>query len=279
MLIRTSTLVVCSLVMLTACSSSSNKNDTTEDESGVIAENENNDVGGNNTVALAGSVNVVVNSSLNDVEITGTFFELESALPAATLLEEARPSQDRCVVSMRDDSDVADNTVAGTTFQTISAGEVITVNSPAGTYAELIRTQFAGFTVYDLAEGVSLPAPPPENLTVDIPGDAFPAVSNVSLPNIVPFTFNSSTTELTPDTTFSWNASGNPDARISLYSYDFTTGEELECTLLDDGTFSFDANTQAAMGTSFSGSIDAERGVIQFQDLGEAVLVTVGSTL
>jgi hypothetical protein len=105
----------------------------------------------------------------------------------------------------------------------------------------------------------------PSGLTFTIPGDDFPAFSDVAVPNAGGLVVDSpaSGVPVTPDTTFTWDASSNPDTyiEISVESTDITnfdpitlsfTTVRVTCEVKDDGSFEFDQDTQNAMDNDFS---------------------------
>ncbi len=166
----------------------------------------------------------------------------------------------------------------GAPFEFISAGEVITFTSPAGTYIELNRTTFGDIVGY--STDTELPRPAPSGLLVDIPGDDYPAFSNVSIPDVaaLQLTAPADSAPVTPNTQFTWTAATGSDSAVDI-STSFTDIANMEnvsvnCTVVDDGSFSFDSATQAAMGSSFSGlGLFASRVAYSFRQTGTTVLV------
>ena len=113
----------------------------------------------------------------------------------------------------------------------VSAGENITVSSPAGTFNSLATTSSIGPPVY--SEQTNIFTLLPLGLTVDIPGEVFPAFANVAVPDVQPLTgvvVNSTGTEVI------WDAGSNPSALISIIISD--TGRSSICLTADDGQFS-----------------------------------------
>ncbi len=218
-------------------------------------------------------------------DVTGGFIRLDTAVNADRLREELEEEIiQQCEVTVTsflgndDDTDLD----IGFPFQTVSAGETISLSSAAGTYGELQRTTQFGFTGYSSTVDLVHPAPSP--LIIDIPGDVFPAFSNVSVVapqpisgfNIDPFGgFNA-------ETEFRWDASTTADSIISLNFSEFNVGAlefiSVECEATDDGSFSLPAETVAEindnLGVGWTASgISISREVVIVQQQGDAVLV------
>ncbi len=250
--------------------------------------------GGGTDGGLSGDVTVwgtVSVDQINDfsgeiVELSAGFFQISGAQlpPASTLLEFAIPSEDFCEVSRdEDDDDFNFPDFDDLNFTTVDAGDVITITSPAGSYAELNQATAFGFTFYeDSVE--DRPGPAPSGLVVDIPGGTFPAFSNVAIPDVDQLVVTSpvatddfGSATMTPGTAFTWEAGSNPDARIAIdaFSFDFTSGDSvsLSCTVIDDGSFALPANIQAELGSDFEATVSVERVAFTFQQQGSAVLI------
>lgn len=195
---------------------------------------------------------------IGEIELEAGFFSFDRTVDFSELLIQVNPTQDSCELStfaITGETPNVEDIFANSVVNPISAGEVLTVNSPDGSYAELIKQEMFGFILYQLDEGVALSGPAPAGLTIDIPGDQFPAFSNVAFPQINPLqvTSPSNLFQVTASTNFSWNASTNPDSFIEIsvvaQSADFTGSISLECVVLDDGSFSFPDEIQAQLGS------------------------------
>jgi len=157
--------------------------------------------------------------------------------------------------------------------ESVSAGEVLTITSPAGTYASLFAEPLFGFLIYLTDGDEPVPGPIPEGLMVNIPGASggFPAFGDVAMPNAAPveFTVNGNT--------ISWNGSGNDMSTISILMSafadgDFQTQVIVECELVDDGSH------QIAAGVLPAGNVEipvffGTRSATRFVQNGTAVLV------
>jgi hypothetical protein len=223
-----------------------------------------------------------------EVEASGGFFEYSFDLQGSLFNEELNEALDTCAVEIIS-TDIDDFLVpespdidTAATVALVGAGDVLTLTSPAGTYKSLNRGSFGNFIFYDAetaTQSDAFPAP----LTLDIPGDTFPAFANVPFPAVQPLIVNSPTSlqPITPATTFSWEAGSNPDGLIYIGASSFTaSGDSLsvDCLAVDDGEFSIPAGAQAEMGEAFIGfgyTIWRESVVIYQQ--GDALLIVTSS--
>jgi len=198
---------------------------------------------------------------VSNIELSAGFISSSSLINPDFFTSQLKPSSDVCnvqqdvPVSGQNDPDFLG--INNSDIRTISAGETITFTSPEGTYATLNREVALGFTGYSLELDGNNTVP--AGLTVDIPGDEFPAFSNVAVPAVASLTgLIISTGELVnSSSTITWD--GTPDSgstiSISVYSeIDFaniltSTRTEVECVVVDDGSFSFPAAIQAQMGS------------------------------
>ena len=142
----------------------------------------------------------------------------------------------------------------------LSAGETITVTSAAGTYATLLMNSAAGLIVYIPEE--ELVSPLPQNLIVDIPGDQFPAFSNVSIPNVNALDVSPTPQEtITGNTNFQWTGTTQTFSFLTIEaSFDTNTGfVDVVCIARDDGSFSFPANISSQVGGSEASFVDISR--------------------
>ena len=232
-------LVVCGL--LVACSSSSDDDSETEA-----------------AVSKIGSVSITDFPTDGGPELIAFFYETAEGSSISDVLVGVDPGAevDTCEVSF--DSDDAESPFESS--NSIDAGETITFSSPAGTYAELQPQSFAGQMGYRGPDNLSTPVP--SGLILDIPGGEFPAFSAVPFPDVEPFVLTSDLVgpfeEIPVSEEITWEPGTDPDARIELYylanesrmNSDGIEEEieiDLDCVLLDDGSFSFDAELQARL--------------------------------
>lgn len=237
-------------------------------------------VNGGNPSSNINQFGIVTVESEGLVYFSASFFSVPQQVPFSLLQENIRPTADLCEVSSLDLSGDTSDVLSGfddLNITGISAGDVLTISSPAGSYAELLKNEQFGFIYYELDENVILSSPVPSNLTLNIPGEQFPAFSNVAIPFSEPLQVNSPNAfePITASTAFSWVPSDNPNAFIdisaSAISADFTGFTTVNCTVIDDGSFAFPATTQSQMG-AFSAISAVSRTTINTQQNGNAVL-------
>lgn len=236
----------------------------------------------------------------DSVELDGVFISTGStAFPSATLLGAYQPSGDECVVSRTSIDDFGDPTddipdIGVTDFQFVSAGQAIPFISSAGSFAELQAETtpaetVGGFTIpatvfYEIPETTVITGPVPTGLTANITGDVFPAFLNAPVPDVAQLQVQTPTDTdvITPDTVFTWTAGSNPNAYIDIstsiteFGADFTSFESVfvNCTVSDDGSFSFPSATQAEMGAGFSASsATISRSAFSASQSGSAILL------
>ena len=270
-------------------------NATTDDSQANDAAANNTTDNGTENINFYGLVSVTENITDNHVTAFSTFIQLPNSLPIAQLTAELAPTQDVCTTA--NSSQILDDagmeatsasarevlTVTAANGTSVSAGEVLTVISANGTYMELIRQEIQeGFIVYN-PQPNTVAGILPTNLSIDIPGDVFPAFANVAAATVQ--TLNVTTPNagehVTPTTAFSWNASNTAGNIISISATSFINAEAMTvtCSAVDDGEFTFPAATQNEMGnefTSIASSISRDAFVVrQYDDA--TILVTTSS--
>lgn len=220
------------------------------------------------------------------VEIDASFISFGQGVDFPLFIDEIRPTSDSCEVTTVNLTDEIPDIPDDFGFDVnligfIGAGDVLTISSPAGSYAELLRNDQFGFPVYVLDDNAMLPKPAPSGLTVSIPGGEFPAFTNAKMPDLVPLQVISPSNfdAITASTTFSWNANPNTGSfvEISATAVSASGLVFVECLVLDDGSFTFPAQTQSQMG-SFSGFGDMYRETLNVLQSGSSVLILNSSS-
>lgn len=148
--------------------------------------------------------------------------------------------------------------------QNISAGEVLTISSSAGTWAEVYQNEDSLFTGFYTANnneadlGVL-----PENSTIDVPGDMFPQLSSVTLltPTVltnVEFRENAiplaESDLVTPNTSMHWDkgeVTSNSVIFISFSNSNETESRFVQCRVEDNGQFEFPDAIKEVMDESY----------------------------
>ena len=214
---------------------------------------------------------------------SGIFLEFTEGeeLPDTFFTDPFEGSLDTCDVFLEDEAvGVLPPFTPAETPAYISAGAQVTLMAEGNVYATLERidADISGENV-TFYEADALGAPPAD-LTATVPGDAFPAFTGVTLPDVAPFTLTApaNTASITPTTTFTWEAEGDADAVVLISVTEFDTELEqtvtVSCTAQDDGTFTFPEDTQAALGDGFEGSLtSAGRQAYRTEIKEDAVLV------
>lgn len=198
-------------------------------------------------------------SGATESDLTAFFLDLDTAVPSANIFQLLEPPTDTCIVGTEAelDSRGLDDDL-GTSFSTISAGDVVTVSSPAGSFLELPKIESNGIFY---ASNQQLEYPLPSGLTADIPGDDFPAFTSASIPDVEPIV-NAQPADgdtVTANTQFTWEAGSDPEARITLstvlvFSSDSNTTIDFSCSVADDGFFEFPDSVKAELGDNFASS-------------------------
>ena len=210
------------------------------------------------TVPLSeyGVIRLDYDTTSAQTRLEAVFCDLATPTTAATIDGEFQTAVDLCIVS-NDGGAGVDITAPlacspALPAQSISAGANLTASSSAGTFADLVQMQADDAITYSVTN--TLPSPP-NGLTIDIPGEAFPPFSAVQIPDLQTLSIDSPAAGevLRSDTQISWNAAtdGN-DSRLLLTASDADV--TVECSLADDGAFRFSSATQAELGELFSAS-------------------------
>lgn len=202
-------------------------------------------------------------------DIVGSFYKLDTGVSAefATTMLSGQSVmcqvQDDGVIDFEEISAVYIPTMPGIGNTAVSAGESIVLTSSAGTFATLDEQPAAGFLFYDLPNmAMLMDGPLPDELTVDVAGsDEIPAFSAIPVPAITPLaeaSFGPDST-ISANTQFTWEASGDPSAMIRIFSstaggFFLENGVTVTCVAPDTGSFMFPSDTQAQLGSDFSGS-------------------------
>ena len=207
-------------------------------------------------------------------ELVAGFFALPTPVSPAAFGGALEPGVAACDVAPVDGGDgfafpsggfvPAPAGVPAASIESVGAGETLSLTSGGGTWAELQPAgAIGGVSFY--APTAMLPAGPvPEDLSLDVPGDEFPAFAGAALPDVTPligFT-DDSDGAIGADTRFAWQAGSDPDAKVRLstgsnFFSDPGTAVRVSCTVPDTGEFAFDADTRAALGDGFAGDMTA----------------------
>ncbi len=164
----------------------------------------------------------------------------------------AQPTSDRCVINGEQPSELAEAVTIIDERVAISAGDTLVLTSPLGTFATMDKRVDEEFIIYSTTDSLdNIPA----ELTIDIPGDAFPAFSNVAIPEDTDITDLSVSEEALTDTSsFTWTPSGTSNTILAMelvYGSTF-----ISCEIVDDGSFTLPAEIVAQTGPLTNGFVE-----------------------
>lgn len=226
---------------LGACSSSTVTPEATTTSNPITSLSDS--VGNLTGVERLGWLEFFEDSEFEEIDEFATFVELSEqgqlSNPIFDLLE---TEGDTCTVESIPFNAPTPTDELVNNFSSLSAGEVLLLTSPAGTYGELAELEIQNGTGY-FGLG-SLPFPAPSVLTASVPGAEFPAASvTVEAPPAIE-NFSLSIDELVEEgSTIQWTASGINDTLLSLSFFVQSTPDVfIECMLIDDGEFTLPAS-------------------------------------
>ncbi len=212
----------------------------------------------NDRLNLVGLIKIEPNSSDADFS-RAVFGRLDTALTVSAMEQFYYPDSDDCAFSLSAGSPE----ISGPQFVVldqfpakISAGETIILSSDAGTYATLERKIDESGPSYET--NVRLSGSAPGGLFADIPGDEFPAFTNIRLGDVpeLQVITPADGQSITANTRFTWIANDVPESVFELYMAGATgVGDEVilvSCAIVDDGSFSFPENVRRAIGENYS---------------------------
>ncbi|MFK7860668.1 MAG: hypothetical protein AB8B64_17745 [Granulosicoccus sp.] len=228
--------------LVSACSSSS---DNTGSNTRITSLSTS--VGSLEGASQIGWFSITNDSEFDSVFASSIFFEAPANLQDNVAAMALTMQADTCVVE-------ADLQLEAPLFEdrllndyvSVSAGEVLTLTSPNGTYGELTRLDVQNGLMYLSLSDLAYPGP--DSLTITIPGDQFVAASlTIDKPaSVEEFTISNINAEdgtIKTGTTFSWNATTNLDTLLSVTlldaDSDFNPDNSFtaSCLMVDDGEF------------------------------------------
>lgn len=219
---------------------------------------------------------LIIDNEVSGTVINADFIQFESDVSQWFVVPEASTT-DVCVVDFNFERPSAELQEKFENSSSISAGEALVLSSPAGTFATLIKQTEGSNIEYDLETTLQAPT---TGMTLDIPGDDFPALANISIPAIPIFEIiDFPVVGLTESSTYTWVGSSNPNHHItfSIGIDRFTEdARHIDCTVWDDGKFTLPAETIAEVGRFDDGSIySANSNVLSITRSGVAMLMVL----
>lgn len=222
----------------------------------------------------------IADNTLNErVDMVANFYEVNQALTLDQIAFSIEPVLDACTVSAIDGG--GSTTVArpvdlsDLSISDVYAGEVISVFSPSGSYAELTVTEGLDRITYENEFGLLEPLAP-RSLSYAVPGGVFPAtMENISIPDIEPLNWISPARDqsISSNATFAWTPDGDEASSIFLVLANLET--VVACAVADDGVFQLPASTQSELGGFLSLGNVAIRFVYRIEQRGNTVDVAV----
>jgi len=206
---------------------------------------------------------LITETAQGQVSIDAGFIRFSRAVRMSQLVEALAKPDDSCVIQRWDaDGKPVETTTAhanpyGQVYEFVSAGEQLFLESSAGPLASLHKQQAQNITAYSTGEH-TLSGPLPRSATLRVPGDDFPAFSDVLLSQMEPvqLTAPGPDDSLTPSSVLTWLASDDSQARVG-FIIEFMDGDtsppvSVSCSALDDGEFSLPEATQQQLKPAFS---------------------------
>ena len=175
---------------------------------------------------------------------SGTFFEFAGDFSAPS--DPYAAIRDTCVVGSGGGTPTPPDPVPPPSGEptSLDAGASLSVKQGDSVYLELTK-QGTNPISYVGSTPASLPD---AELTLDIPGAEFPAMS-ASFGNVARFELTGPTDKsaMTRDTTFTWTSSSAGVVLLTMSQSDATGSVNVFCFAADDGSFSFSAQTKAEL--------------------------------
>ena len=185
----------------------------------------------------------LISDDLEDrVNYDANFLKLVDSQPASVFARSVPPAIDKCNlrVTERIPTDASVIGFPEAQFNLVGAGDTFTLAGDGGIYATIVRAE-SRFEVGTY--------PIPEPLTLDIPGDEFPMLTGITVPNTPQVTNFSPTSrqELGANTPITWTPSGVADHSVYMHVFDVPQSNrvvDLRCRMADDGSFALSENPE-----------------------------------
>ena len=234
-----------------------------------------------------GFVDIVSDGFTSEVDIRGGFLEFDEPQPASVFDRIVPLAPDRCAAQVESgvfgSFDVTDVGLPDAPFRFVSAGDVLTLASESGdSYAE-VPIEGEGSLQ---GNGANATYPVPGALTLDIPGEVFPAFADVPVPAVRQasgFEPGRVRDRVTSGTEFTWTpgtALGDGVAFVvEGYAATVDKAVRIRCLAVDDGAFRFPADTVQLLDTGLGGpgvefdGTDQRALAVTVVDRGEALLI------
>lgn len=235
-------------LLIVSCGSDDDDTSATGDENaGTLTDN-----GGNQGVPDTASIGVIFANEQKSVDneffMTVSGFFLEASTDVQSEFTDTEFPLDVCEI------DQDSNSSLNLATDSVSAGETVIISNTAGTLATLERTiddlgirygiaeeSLQPFATGPLSFGLGVPAGDSNNLTIDVPGDTFPAFSSIVVSRAVQMELIAADMAVAGmPTAFSWVAGEDVQTGTLINYVDISLyGESLRatCRVVDDGSF------------------------------------------
>lgn len=199
----------------------------------------------------------LISDDLEDrVNYGANFLKMVEAQNADVFALSVPPAIDKCNLRITE-AIPTDASVIGfpeAQFNLVSAGDAFTLNGAGGVYTSIVRAD----PRFEVA-----PYPIPDALTLDIPGDEFPMLTGLVVPDIPQITglTPSSNDDFGASTPITWTPSGVAGNSVYVNVFDFPQTDrvvQLRCRMADDGAFALSDNPDivtalnASLGEGFT---------------------------
>ncbi|MBL4634281.1 MAG: hypothetical protein JKY56_10425 [Kofleriaceae bacterium] len=199
----------------------------------------------------------LISDDLEDqVNYDANFLQMVDSQPASVFALSVPPAIDKCNLRITE-TIPTDASVIGfpkAQFNLVSAGDTFTLNGESGVYTSIVRSE----SRFEIG-----PYPIPEPLTLDIPGDEFPMIKGIPVPNVPQITnfMPIARADVGANTPITWTPSGVAGNSVYVHIFDFPRSDrvvDLRCRMADDGSFALSDNPDivdalnAALGDGFT---------------------------
>lgn len=208
------------------------------------------------TFKYFGYIDIIDDTVEDRVNRGSNFLEMVDAQDASVFVNSVPPAIDTCKLRITPSipTDVGAIGFPNAQFNFVSAGDTFTLTSDAGIYAT-VNYSDRRFKI--------APYPVPDNLTLDIPGQVFPAFNGITVPTVVKVkNFKPRYKQpLTADTPITWDSTGISGHSIYLKVFDIFASDkvvDLYCRMADDGSFALPADIVTALNSSLGAGFELD---------------------
>lgn len=254
-------LMAAGVLAVSGCSDSKDPSILTDSDSSSPSNNDDgqisrllDSIGSFSGLQRIGWMQISDNIQSQQVSAFGTFFDIDRLNPQDNIIASILSNGgDTCVVEpFLPESPLLEDQLLND-FMSVSAGEVLTLGSAEGSYAELERLDIQDGIGYLSFDQLSYPSP--NSLLVSIPGDVFSASSlTIQKPSAIENMTLVVDSDVPMGTSFQWAPAVNNDTIITVTLFGAEESEfSVECFLVDDGDFTMPASVYTQADTLIDG--------------------------